>query len=474
MKRKIFTSRSQTVILLLILVTLLGIFLTLKFINGSFLKADQPISIVSGEAQTTDLQETKPSVSTPSVSTEDQQKALSLYDQGLKLYYDRQFSSALALFNEALALDPNCYQALNGKGATYAFQGRYEEGITLIKQALGLKPDFVYAHFNLGLAHELASHWTEAIESYQEALQLDSKDVWSYYGIASIYGRQGNLSKVIEYLEPAIALNPDVREVAQEEKDFDPVKNDLQFQALLKSPPTKITPEKISSEASQEKMTQVPILYYHSIMDEPGNELRMPPEEFEEQMKYLSQNGYQVITLDQLYNALYNKGSLPAKPIAITFDDGYRDNFTNAFPIMQEYNFPGTAFMVSSYIDGEGFLTTDQLKQLEAAGWTIGGHTVNHTDLSLVSVEDVKEELKNSRNHLESLLGHPLKYIAYPYGAYNSTVMNLTQDDGYLAGFTTVRGWANPESDRYALKRIYCYANMGIPELERRITNPEY
>lgn len=461
MKKKPFTNRSKVLILLLTLITLLIIFLALRFVISP-LKNDQTTPVSSAEAQVTPVQDT-PS-STSAVLTEDQQKALSLYDQGLKLYYDRQFDSALARFNEALTLDSNCYQALNGKGATYAFQGRYDEGIALIKQALKLKPDFVYGHFNLGLANELASRWTEAIKAYHDAINLDSKDIWSYYGIASIYGRQGNVEKVLEYLKPAIALQPDVRDVAKEEKDFDPVKKDPQFQALLQTP----------LKTSQGAIPSVPILYYHSIMVEPGNELRMPPAEFEEQMQYLSQNGYQVITLDQLYNAFYNKGSLPAKPIVITFDDGYRDNFTNAFPIMQKFHFPATVFMVSSYIDGEGFLTSDQLQQLQAEGWTIGGHTENHTNLSQVSAEVAAEELKNSRSTLEKLLGHPLKYIAYPFGGYNTNVMKLTQVDGYLAGFTTDRGWANSESNPYALQRIYCYANMGIKEFERRITNSQY
>lgn len=181
----------------------------------------------SGTAATT-------STATPSVLPENQQKALNLYDQGLKLYYNRQFSPALGLFNQALSLDPNCYQAINGKGATYAFLGRYDEGIALIKQALELKPDFVYGHFNLGLANELAGRWTEAIDAYHSAINLDSKDVWSYYGIASIYGRQGNTDKVIEYLQQAINLQPDVKETAKEEKDFNPVKNDPRFKALVK------------------------------------------------------------------------------------------------------------------------------------------------------------------------------------------------------------------------------------------------
>jgi len=159
--------------------------------------------------------------------------ALELYEQGLKLYYKREFSQALTFFNKALAKDTRCYQALNAKGATYAFQGKYDEGLALIKQALEINPNFVYGHFNLGLANELAGRWDPAISAYQEALRLDKQDVWSYYGIASIYGRMGNAAKVLEYLEQAIALDPGVKEVAREEKDFDPVRQDPRFQKLV-------------------------------------------------------------------------------------------------------------------------------------------------------------------------------------------------------------------------------------------------
>ena len=161
-------------------------------------------------------------------------KALALYDQGLKLYYQRQFPEALVLFNQALAIDAQCYEALNAKGATLAFQGRYDQGLALIQQALVLNPSFVYGHFNLGLANELAGRWDPAIAAYQKALQLDNRDTWSYYGIASIYGRLGKIDKVLEYLQPAIALDPDVKEVARDEQDFAPVRKDPRFQTLVK------------------------------------------------------------------------------------------------------------------------------------------------------------------------------------------------------------------------------------------------
>lgn len=163
-----------------------------------------------------------------------QSEALNYYEQGLKLYYDHKMAEALVLFNKALEIDSQCYQAINGKGAAYAFQGRYSEGIALIKKAIQMKPDFVYARFNLGLAYELAGNWDESIKAYHEALRLDNKDIWSYYGIASIYGREGNVEKVIEYLKPAIDLDIEVKDVAREERDFNPVKNDPRFIELIK------------------------------------------------------------------------------------------------------------------------------------------------------------------------------------------------------------------------------------------------
>lgn len=168
-----------------------------------------------------------------SLTPEAYQKVNDLYEKGFELYMDQNFNEALDLFNQVLALDPQNYKAINSKGATYAFQGRYSEGVELIQQSIKLKPDYVYAHFNLGLAYELARKYDESIEAYKKALELDDKDVWSYYGIASIYGRKGDVENVIKWLRPAMHLEPDVKAVARDEEDFDPVRNNPQFQALF-------------------------------------------------------------------------------------------------------------------------------------------------------------------------------------------------------------------------------------------------
>jgi tetratricopeptide (TPR) repeat protein len=171
--------------------------------------------------------------SPPTSLNANQKEALAIYDQGLKLYYQRNYNAALAQFNKALAIDPNCYQAINGKGASYAFLGRYSEGISLVKQAIKMKPDFEYGYFNLGLSNELAGKWNDAISAYETAIKLNSKDEWAFYGIASIYGRQGNIDMVVKYLQQAIAIDPGVKDSAREEKDFNPVRNNPQFKALI-------------------------------------------------------------------------------------------------------------------------------------------------------------------------------------------------------------------------------------------------
>lgn len=406
-----------------------------------------------------------------SVADQVQQQALSFYDQGLTLYYQRDFAEALTLFNKALALDPSCYQALNGKGATYAFQGRHSEGIALINQAISLNPNFEYSHFNLGLANELAQNWSAAIAAYQTAIKLDARDAWAYYGIASIYGRQGKVAQTVDYLKQAIDIEPDAKETAKTEHDFDPVRNSSEFQALLQQ----ATPSPQAKVATPpETLRQIPVLYYHSVLFEKGNPLRMPPEQFDDQMRYLSEQGYNVLTPDQLDLDLYGGGQIPPKPFLITFDDGYADNYTNALPILQKYHFVATVFMVSSYIDGSGFLTADQLRTLQSDGWTIGGHTATHLDLSKESSDVIVEELQTSRKALKTILGQDINCFAYPYGGYNSTVTDKLKQDGYQTAFTTDRGWAASSQNPLLLTRVYCYANMGMDEFIRRMTNPNY
>ncbi len=230
----------------------------------------------------------------------------------------------------------------------------------------------------------------------------------------------------------------------------------------------------LSRPSSVQEAQAVPILYYHSVMQENENELRMPPEQFEAQMAYLQDKGYQSVSLEQLYQALYKGGTLPAKPFVITFDDGYADNYTTAFPILTKHGFTATIFMVTSYINGKGFMSSKQLKELVANGWEIEGHTTNHPYLTKIDSPTLLSELNSSKEQLEKELGQPVNFFAYPYGDLNANVVQALKELGYRMALTTERGWADVKADAWHVRRVYCYASMGMDEFSRRMQNPNY
>lgn len=251
----------------------------------------------------------------------------------------------------------------------------------------------------------------------------------------------------------------------------------LSTQSSSRNPASETLPELENNRSKTLSVTEsqaVPVLYYHSVAREVGNQVRMPPDQFEAQLAYLQDQGYQSVSLGQLYQAKYLGGPLPTKPFVITFDDGYVDNYTTAFPLLEKYRFTATVFMVSSYINGEDYMSWPQLKELFANGWEIEGHTVNHPYLSKKDAATVLSELKSSKELLENGLGHPVDFFAYPYGDFNDGIVLALKNAGYLMAFTTERGWADPKADAWHVHRVYCFANMGMNEFSRRLHNPNY
>lgn len=231
----------------------------------------------------------------------------------------------------------------------------------------------------------------------------------------------------------------------------------------------------LAQETLEKRSENIPVLYYHSVMVEPGNELRIPPEQFEVQIRYLSEYGYHVISLDQLYQFYYTNGTLPDNPVVITFDDGYEDNYTNAYPILKKYGYTATVFAVTSYISSKGYMSWDQLQELEDNGWQIEGHTINHPYLvkDKLSTASLKRELREAKDILEKRFGRSVRFFAYPYGDYNANVVREVKEAGYLMAFTTERGWAN-RNNPMLVHRVYCFADMGIEEFARRLQNSQY
>jgi peptidoglycan/xylan/chitin deacetylase (PgdA/CDA1 family) len=200
--------------------------------------------------------------------------------------------------------------------------------------------------------------------------------------------------------------------------------------------------------------TDVPVLNYHKV-DDIDHSLALTPAEFEEQISYLAANGYHAITPDQLIGYLKYGRCLPDKPVLITFDDGYADNYVNAYPILKKYGFTATIFLITDFIGAdERFLTWEQVREMHKNGFVFGSHTASHQPLTKLRPQDAAAELAGSAREIERRLGARPRYFAYPTGAYNLKVEELVRQAGYRAAFTVRYGQVGIESDPFALERI--------------------
>ncbi len=178
----------------------------------------------------------------------------------------------------------------------------------------------------------------------------------------------------------------------------------------------------------------VPILLYHHVAPPKDNsKYYAAPENFERQMRLLRRWGYETISLELLVKAIKEGAELPARPVIITFDDGQISVYTTAFPIMQRYGFTGVAYIVGSYLDAETFMTSEQVKELAAAGWEIGSHSMKHKDLTHLKPDEQKYEVQYSRALLEEKLGVPVKTFAYPFGNPTDYAFTYVHNAGYTS-----------------------------------------
>ncbi len=209
----------------------------------------------------------------------------------------------------------------------------------------------------------------------------------------------------------------------------------------------------------------LPILLYHHVQPVAYlNRYIVPPERFEQQMKLLSDWGYETITVEQLTQAIVNGAELPPRPILITFDDGDAGVFENTFPVLEKYGFKAVFYLVSNYINTPDFVTTDQVKTLIDAGWEIGSHGLSHIDLSQ-SPNRQQDEIVESKRRLEAMFGVPVNSFAYPFGIIDPASANYV----VFAGYSVAMGlgpFPNQGLDnRYYLQRWEMHGDYGIADL---------
>lgn len=201
----------------------------------------------------------------------------------------------------------------------------------------------------------------------------------------------------------------------------------------------------------------IPVIGYHSIGYDPTgkNPLVVSPEKLKEQLQKLVEKGYTTLTMEQVENYLINNQPIPAKSVLLTFDDGYEDNYTNAFPILKEFNMNATIFVIPGYLDGGVYLSRDQVKEMSDSGLIdIESHTYSHKRLNELSYDEQLNELVTSKKALSDLTGKEVTAIAYPEGLYNDDTLKAVAEAGYKAGFTIERGYADREDNLYKLNRV--------------------
>ena len=202
------------------------------------------------------------------------------------------------------------------------------------------------------------------------------------------------------------------------------------------------------------------ILMYHSVgekttaLDGYGPKLSVSRDAFQKQMRFLSEWGYRVISLEEFIERIKAGKKIPARTVAITFDDGLKNNFTDAYPILKEYGFPATIFVITDSVEKEKFLTWNDISIMQENNISMGSHTASHAWLPDLDEMGLFAELLGSKAMLENRTGKSVKTLSYPLGGFNDKVKDAARKLGYIGAVATNPGPAYPARDPYALKRI--------------------
>jgi peptidoglycan/xylan/chitin deacetylase (PgdA/CDA1 family) len=215
----------------------------------------------------------------------------------------------------------------------------------------------------------------------------------------------------------------------------------------------------------------VPILMYHSVSNRqdhqhPYYQTATRPEVFARQMKFLRAEGFSALALRDVAKALEHP-TPGVRPVAITFDDGYRDFYSNAFPVLQENGFTASMYLPTAYIGDSSrrfqdaaCLTWSEVRELHRAGIEFGSHTVTHPQLRSEKLDSVRREVRDSKGTIEQTLGGAVTSFAYPYAfpetdtGFRKDLRDILEESGYENGVCTTIGRATASGDRYFMKRL--------------------
>ena len=233
------------------------------------------------------------------------------------------------------------------------------------------------------------------------------------------------------------------------------------------------------------KKYEVPVVMYHRVINKSENEgihgTYIYENIFREHMKYLKENNFSVITFEDLNNIGWrNRFDKNKKYIIITFDDGYVDNYELAFPILKEFNFKATIFLMgeSTYnewdvkADGEKsfpLMSVEMIKEMQDYGIEFGAHTFNHPKLNKLSNDEIKHQIVDVKKPLEEKIGREIITFAYPYGILNDYAKKMVEEAGYTFGVATDSGSVCLSDDLYQIRRIAIFPNTNLFSFKRKV-----
>ncbi|PIR12732.1 hypothetical protein COV49_04340 [Candidatus Falkowbacteria bacterium CG11_big_fil_rev_8_21_14_0_20_39_10] len=211
------------------------------------------------------------------------------------------------------------------------------------------------------------------------------------------------------------------------------------------------------------------ILLYHYI-DDSGLYLSVSSKDFKKQMQYLRQYGYNVISLEKLYSIIIKKKEIPKKTVVLTFDDGLKSQFKNAWPVLKKYNLPAT-FFASPHLLGKRLnnmedkpqevMGEEELLELSKSELIdIEPHAMTHRELTSLSLDEAKKEIIDSKKDLERLLNKKCEFFAYPRGAFNSEIINILRKENFKSAVSVKEGVAGRNSNLFKLPRNTIHGQM--------------
>lgn len=198
------------------------------------------------------------------------------------------------------------------------------------------------------------------------------------------------------------------------------------------------------------------VLMYHRVLDDVPQEVEpgmyVTSGTFECHLRYLAAH-HDVVGLDALHEWLLGRRQFDRVPCVITFDDGWGDNYTHAFPLLQKYDLSATVFLVTDLIGTSAMLDWDQVRRMESAGIEFGSHTASHPTLATIDEQLVRDELSRSRERLTLEVRQPSRWFCYPKGSYNALTLEITREY-YVGALTTDEGPVAMGDDVYRIRRI--------------------